>query len=88
MRNGELLMRRCLIDFKAFKQPGQFALPNLQYLFSACRPTKTTLFKPLLPKAETVFIPIQDFDHAASAVAESEKVPGENVEPHNAAHHG
>jgi len=29
MRNDKLLVSRCLIDFKAFKQPDQFALSNL-----------------------------------------------------------
>jgi hypothetical protein len=49
-------------------------------LFMGAGPFKPVFFKPFLPDAESIPIPIQDFQNRSAPVAENKQVTGKNVQ--------
>lgn len=88
MRNGKLFVSRRLIDFRPSGNQASSRCPTYCKTSSGLKASENDPSRAASAKGRSRFIPIQNFDHAASAVAESEEVAGESVESHNAANHG
>lgn len=76
-----------LIDFQAIDEPRKFSGTYLHCRFGIIRPAKSTFFKTLLPQAETILLPVKNFDHVPPAVTESEKMPSKWILTQNTTYH-
>ena len=47
-----------LIDIQSCNQPGQLPERDIHHIFLILRPFEMIFFKPFLPKAETILIPV------------------------------
>ena len=58
-------------------------LPGVEFhnLIRLVGPMKPVFFQPLLPQAETVAVPVEDFDQSAPAIAKHEQMTGKGIAP-------
>lgn len=68
-----------LVHIKPLQKPTQLPLVKFHDLAATLRPTETILLQTLLPKAETIAVPVQHLHHIPAPVAEDKKMSGEGI---------
>ena len=67
------------MDIKTGDQPGQFSAADIHDLFLGSRPFEPVFFKPFLPQAKTVLIPIKDFEYGTVPITKYKQMARENI---------
>ena len=73
-------------NIKTFQKPRKLSAVKFKNLLGALEPDKIVALKTLVPKAESIAVPVKDLDHVAPPVAKYEKMPGKRIEVHLLGH--
>lgn len=68
------------VEVQTVQQPGQFTALYVNDFGPIFRPLKPILFQSLVPQAEAVSVPIQNFNNVPLPVAETKQVPRQWIE--------
>ena len=66
-------------NIESLQKKGKLSGTDFHHLLGILRPLEPVFFQPLLPKCETVAVPVKHFQGGFLAIAEHKKVTGEGI---------